>query len=305
MELKCSEDGLTKSEWDVGGQWVTDSQTNITKLINELGIETYRQFDTGKKVLETNRKIVTYNSSIPKISLMSLVDLQLMMMKISSSCKKVSTLNPFENQAFAQSLDLINLESMLGSKSFTSTSRSIIDPTIRTIFGTELSQINGLFGSMYVKSGGGSVEKLALTEKGCAQEKRVKGGTMQISEKLLKAAGLYDTLLLNRALVQINQLNGESGPVEIVVKNTVDGSVSVLKSKKVVSSIPLNQYAFVEFKPELPWYKRNVYQHCQMGNLIKFIVTYSAPFWRSSNSFVFQSSSVNKNLHFTKRGLLG
>ncbi len=51
-------------------------------------------------------------------------------------------------------------------------------------------------------------------------------------------------------------------------------------SKKVISTLPTNQYAKVNFIPELPVIKLHVYKFCQMGNYIKFLVTYKKPFWR-------------------------
>jgi monoamine oxidase len=57
IELKCSKPNKM-SKWDIGGQWVTDSQKNITKLLKEFDIDTYYQYDTGKKALETNGKTI-------------------------------------------------------------------------------------------------------------------------------------------------------------------------------------------------------------------------------------------------------
>jgi monoamine oxidase len=144
----------------------------------------------------------------------------------------------------------------------------------------------------YVKSGGGSIENLALTDKGCAQEKRVKGGCQQISEKLLKKSMIFENenLFLNTALIEVRQQPGSQiggggqdvQRVEILTKNLITNEFKTFKAKKLISSIPINQYQFINFEPELPWHKRNVFQFCQMGNLIKFIVTYEEPFWRDS-----------------------
>ena len=57
----------------------------MTKLLKELNIETYRQFDTGRKVLETKGKVVFYNSTIPNISILSLFDLQLIILELDRS----------------------------------------------------------------------------------------------------------------------------------------------------------------------------------------------------------------------------
>jgi monoamine oxidase len=48
VELNCSKPGK-KIKVDAGGQWVSDTQETITPLLKELNIETFPQFDTGKK----------------------------------------------------------------------------------------------------------------------------------------------------------------------------------------------------------------------------------------------------------------
>ena len=68
--------------------------------------------------------------------------------KANSNCKKVNTLNPFANLELAKRLDKLNLDSFLYSKSFTSSSKSIVDADIKTIYGLEVGQINDLFGLM-------------------------------------------------------------------------------------------------------------------------------------------------------------
>ena len=120
--------------------------------------------------METKGKLINYNTTIPNISILSLVDLQLMLNKINSNANKVSSLHPYENHDLAKRLDSMSLETFMYSSSFNSTSRAISDAAIKVVYGMEASQINALFGVMYVNSGG-SFDKLTLTEKGCAQEK--------------------------------------------------------------------------------------------------------------------------------------
>lgn len=55
----------------------------------------------------------------------------------------------------------------------------------------------------------------------------------------------------------------------------------------------------VEFTPELPAFKRNVFKSMQMGNLIKFIVTYKVVFFIS----VYNQSTVMSRLYQPKRVL--
>ena len=267
---------------------MTHTQKNVTRLLNELEIETYRQYDDGKKMLLSNNQISVYNTSVPCSSFFSWLDMQAYMKRVDRYVKKLSTIDPFENKKLAEKLDKQNLKDYLFSKSVTPTVRSIFTSNMRTIFGLELEQVNNLFGLMYFKSGGGTIEAITYSDEGCAQEKRVKGGTQQISKKLLERVFAMSKendsaeLLLNEALCQViqDELDEES-PVTIITQNTKSHEKHVFKAKRVISSIPINQYVHVKFTPELPLYKRNFFRFCQIGNYIKFVVTYKTPFWRS------------------------
>ncbi len=154
---------------------VTDSQTNITVLLNELGIETYKQYDEGKHVLEVNGKTLTYKSSIPSISVPSLIDLQLNVMKINRISGDINTLDPFIDTEKARALETTNIQQFLLKSSFSKTAQSTIYIALRNLCGLEPSEINTLFAMFFTKSGGGSIESLIDSCKGCAQEKRIKG----------------------------------------------------------------------------------------------------------------------------------
>jgi monoamine oxidase len=69
--------------------------------------------------------------------------------------------------------------------------------------------------------------------------------------------------------------------VELTVEDTKTNKTQTFRCKKLISSLPLNQYHSVKFKPELPCYKRNFFQFCKMGYLVKIIVTYETSFWRA------------------------
>ena len=72
----------------------------------------------------------------------------MMISKVNSNAKKISTLNPFENLEFSKRLDKYNLDNFLYSKSFTSSAKSVAEAAVKTIYGLELGQINALFGLM-------------------------------------------------------------------------------------------------------------------------------------------------------------
>lgn len=210
------------------------------------------------------------------------------MKRVNKHLVQISPAHPFANK-IAKFLDTTTLKDYLFSKSVTPTVRSIFTSNMRTIFGLELSQVNALFGLMYLKSGGGTVEAITYSDEGCAQDKRVKGGTQQISQKCIdyvmsksKTEENSAELLFNKALIQVNQNERDDNAiVELIVQDTITGEKTKYRARKVISSIPVNQYVNVKFTPELPYYKRNFYKFCQVGNYIKFAVTYKTAFWRN------------------------
>lgn len=49
----------------------------------------------------------------------------------------------------------------------------MITAAVRTVFGCEPEQLNGLFALTYAQAGGGLM-RLTMTDPGCAQEKKIK-----------------------------------------------------------------------------------------------------------------------------------
>ena len=78
-----------------------------------------------------------------------------------------------------------------------------------------------------------------------------------------------DKFVLNTALLEVNQNDSEL--VNIITKNTITKQIEEFKAKKLILSIPINQYVHIKFTPELPYFKKNVFKFSQMGHLIKYI----------------------------------
>lgn len=98
-------------------------------------------------------------------------------------------------------------------------------------------------------------------------------------QRALNASPNSNKILLNTALLQVDQTDPDF--VQILTKNTKTGVQRRFRAKKLISSIPVNQYAQISFEPELPYYKRSFFKFYQTGNYIKYIVTYRTAFWRS------------------------
>lgn len=297
------------TKWDLGGQWVSSGQRHVTKVLDELNIPTFKQYTGGKKVLELNGK-VTYQSkdeSSSSQSLLNALDMKNYVNTLNEINDRIDVAQPFAaNDQQIQSLDHKNFKDYLESIAYTPAVRALATSNIRGIVGLETDQVNGLYGLTYVKAG---VNMATITgaDKGEAQESRIVGGAQQITEKLLECVQKNSTtkesefkLLLNTQLMEIIQKEDNSDDlVQVVTRNILTNEFETFKCRKVISSIPINQYINVKFTPELPLYKRNCFKFVQVGNFTKFIVTYKTPFWRAKG-LSGETSSDGSNIHLTE-----
>ncbi|XP_067341025.1 probable flavin-containing monoamine oxidase A isoform X2 [Channa argus] len=215
--------------WDFGGQWVGSTQIHLLELIKELGLETYPQFNTGKKVHHMGRpdaKVRTYRTSIPALSPWVLMDLTQILWKIDRLCATVCVQDPSKTPS-AVELDSMTLHSYVEQHAWTAELKEEMGLCSRTVFGMEPSQMSFLFFLVYAAAAGGVLRLLESTP-GSAQELKIKGGTQQLSECLAERVG-WKNVRLGSAVTAIWQAfwkeNGFSG--EIVAGSSTNCPFSV------------------------------------------------------------------------------
>lgn len=128
---------------------------------------------------------------------------------------------------------------------------------------------------MYGRSAGTLSNIFEATGDG-AQRRRIKGGSQQISTHLQQNIVDWKNgsqVLLNEPVLKIAQTTNVSVDV-----STVNGKK--YRAKYAIVSIPPAQVANVQFDPVLPEEKRQLFRSFPMGNLLKFVATYSKAFWR-------------------------
>ncbi len=251
---------------DLGGQWIGAAHTKIRRLAGELGLEIFPTYVDGKKYLDIDGSVSIYKGKIPRISPLSLIDIQRAMWKLQRLEKKVPCDRP--NLAkHAAKWDGMTLESFVRKQFFTGKARKALDPGIRTVFGCETSELSMLFLLFYCNSSGG-LETLFEAEGG-AQQDRIDGG-MQMIPKLI-AKDLGERVVLNSPAVAVEQLdNGVS----------VKTKENNYRADRAILAIPPPVTSRIEFTPQLPSWRRQLAQKMAMGAAIKFNLTYDSPFWR-------------------------
>lgn len=257
--------------WDFGGQWVGSTQTHILQLIEELGLETYPQFNIGRKVHHTGgplARVRTYKTSIPALSPLVLLDLSLFFWKIDRLCATVSVRDPSVTPNAAE-WDAMTLHSYIEQQVWTQELKEELGVCSRSVFGVEPSQMSLLFFLLYAAAAGGVLPLLESTP-GSAQELKIKGGTQQLSERLAEGVG-WKNVRLGCAVTAIWQ-DSEWARVR-----TATGT---FLCRAVIVTCPPHLAAKIQYEPALPSQREFLTQNMPVGHMIKFIITYRAAFWR-------------------------
>ncbi|MFP4484439.1 MAG: flavin monoamine oxidase family protein [Spirochaetaceae bacterium] len=161
---------------DVGGQWIGPTQTELRALADELGAETFRQFDQGRKIMCLGGRVFTYRGTIPSLPLWSLLDLQQAMSKLDRLARTVDLDAPYApgradpgrapgRRASAGRLavwDAMTVESWKRRHVITQQARGALDFAIRSIFAAEPSELSFLHFLFYLRSGGGLMRATAI-----------------------------------------------------------------------------------------------------------------------------------------------
>jgi len=267
---------------DLGGMWIGPLHKKLEALVTDLGLELIDQYDTGKTImlLSGNRK-TEYSGSIPKLSLLALLDLQWNGVDALEKLASSMPVDHPETHETSDEWDSISLEAWTQRHMWTTEAKESLNAACRMIFGCEPREISFLYFLSYVKSNGGLM--MLCDIEGGAQEKRIVRGSQQVSTRLAaRIGGGTSSVLLNRPVVRIDYSahnNNASPPV--VVVTTMDGEQ--YRSDTVILACPpalITQH--IRFTPELPLGKSAVLQRGFTGCYTKSVVYYDTAFWRES-----------------------
>ncbi|XP_029693067.1 amine oxidase [flavin-containing] A isoform X5 [Takifugu rubripes] len=251
--------------WDFGGQWTGSTQTHILELIKELGLETYPQYNVGKKVYHAGgpgARIHTYTSRIPALSPLVLMDFLQMLWRIERLCATVCIEDPSTTPG-ADELDSMTFQSYIEKHVWTAALKEQLGISCRTLFGLEASQMSFLFLLVYVAAAGGLLPLLESSP-GSAQELKVKGGTQQLSERLAERVE-WQNIQLSSGVMTIWQ-DAEWARVST--------KTNTYSCRAVIVTCPPHLAAKIEYQPALPSQRRFLMQNMPVGHMIKFLITY-------------------------------
>lgn len=253
---------------DLGGTFVGPTQDEVLALARELGCPTVRTHSRGKNLIRWRGKVRAYRSTIPRLSILELLDVSRIQWRFERVCRKVQVDKPWE-APIADALDSQSLDDWLKSVHASAGTRDLMTIMARVTWGCEPDAVSMLHAVRYVKAAGGLSRMLDV--EGGAQQDRFPGGTQQIAVRMAEELG---PRLVLGAVVRRIERHSDGGL-------TVTSDEGTVAAKAVVVAIPPEHRAAIEFLPDLPPEYGKLAQHWPQGNLSKAYAAYEKPFWRA------------------------
>jgi monoamine oxidase len=253
---------------DLGGTFVGPTQDAVIELARELGCETVPTYSRGKNLIRWRRKVRAYRSTIPRLSILELLDVSRIQWRFERVCRRVPVDQPW-TASNAEALDSQTLEGWLKSVHASAGTRDLMAIMSRVTWGCEPDAVSMLHAVRYVKAAGGLDRMLDV--EGGAQQDRFPGGTQQIAVRMAEKLG--PRVVLNAVVRRIERHS--DGTL------TVASDAGAIRTRAVVVAVPPEHRAAIEFIPDLPPEYGKLAQHWPQGSLSKAYAAYESPFWRA------------------------
>lgn len=252
---------------DVGGQWVGAGHDVLLAEARRLGIETYKQYETGKIVMQLLGKVVQFTGEVPKMPFLSLIELALLQRRWDREMKTIPANTPWTAPR-AKEWDSQTLESWIVKNVRTEAAREFARLVPRGAWAAEAQQVSYLWFLDALRSGTGLGYLMGV--KDCGLDAKFKGGMHQIAQRLADELG--DRIVLNAGVVKIAQ-TGDS------VRVTTDKRDYA--ARFAIVAAPPGPIARIAFEPHLPASRDGLHQRMPMGAIVKVVVAYKDAFWRT------------------------
>ncbi|KWX56813.1 flavin monoamine oxidase family protein [Mycobacterium sp. NAZ190054] len=252
---------------DLGATFVGPTQDAVLALAAELGCDRVPTYGRGKNLIRWRGSVRSYRSTIPRLSIIELLDVSRIQWRFERVCRKLNVEQPWSSAGAAE-LDAVSLDRWLRSVHANASTRDLMAIMSRVTWGAEPDAVSMLHAVRYVKAAGGLNRMLDV--EGGAQQERFLAGTQQIAERIADQLG--DRVVLGAPVRRIARHADRSVTV------TTDGAEH--SAAAVVVAVAPEHRAGVEFDPPLPAGYDELARHWPQGQLSKAYAAYETPFWR-------------------------
>ncbi|HEX8075007.1 MAG TPA: FAD-dependent oxidoreductase [Thermoleophilaceae bacterium] len=261
---------------EIGGQWIGPTQDRMIALGKELGVATYKTYNSGNNLYYRNGSLTPFSSSGPLGPIppdpTGAVEAEKAIVDMNDQALRVPREKPWEAPGAAD-LDGQTFETYKKAQAQTDNGRFLLDVGIEAVFATEPRDLSLLWVLFYIASAGnestpGTFERLINTAGG-AQESRFVGGSQLISIEMAKRLG--KRVVLGSPVRKIAQTSRGA---------TVQSDKLIVKGKRVIVAMAPALTAGIYYEPDLPSARAQLTQRWPQGSVIKCEAVYDRPFWR-------------------------
>lgn len=278
--------GADTDWWDLGGQWVGDCQPRVCRLADQLGVERFKQFNEGRKLLQLkDGRVGDYTGELPSIGLLGNLDLVQTIYRFEAMLPSAAAPTPraaappntlAELTAKQAALDGRTMEAESAGLCWSGTVQSMIGSTIRILCGQEPEATSALYMTRMCHSAGG-LQPLISSKPTGAQGYRLVGGAQSLSLRLADQLG-EQRLRLNAPVCGVDF--AESGrPDRSLVVSLANGEQLI--ARLVIFAVPPNQLARLSLPREPIALRIQAAAAAALpSHYAKFIVIYADAWWR-------------------------
>ncbi len=262
---------------EVGGEWVGPTQDHVIALAKELGIGTFKTYNTGNNVYYANGTLLPYQAGgalgpVPPDPTAD-AEVEAAIVELNKMAATVPVKAPW-TAASATAWDSQTFETWKQNNLHTQDGQALFDVGLEAVFAAEPRDISLLFALFYTASATNEttapdINRLFSTAGG-AQDSRLVGGSQLISIRM--AAELGRRVMLGQ-------------PVRIIAQTASGVRVTsdhlTVSAKQVIVTGPPALTALIRYEPDLPYMRAQLTQRYPQGTVIKCEAVYETPFWRA------------------------
>ncbi|XP_054708465.1 amine oxidase [flavin-containing]-like [Uloborus diversus] len=256
---------------DIGGAYVGPTQNHLLRMAKEFGVETYKVNEVEDLLHYKNGRRKRFRATEMPVFRNPFVNMDLN--NIFYLMDKMGEEIPEDGPwlaPHAEEWDTMTFGDFLKQNCWTQATIDFFKNFINIIITSEPYEASLLSFLWYIKQCGGTRRTFSTTNGG--QERKFKGGSQQISEKMAAKLG-SDIVIMNSPVVSINQESKD-----VVVVKTLNGKD--YKTKYVILAIPPILQMKIHFTPDLPALRNQLNQRQPIGSVMKTILYYNSTFWR-------------------------
>ncbi|EME89234.1 uncharacterized protein MYCFIDRAFT_149830 [Pseudocercospora fijiensis CIRAD86] len=262
---------------ELGAAFVGPTQDRVLALANELGIETFLEYDTGHNLAFVGEERITYDLlPIPYIDLATTAQFGAAIAALDLKALTINVEKPW-NHLLAALWDKTTVRQFRDSIITTPEGRDVFEIGVESIWSARSDELSLLYALSYIAGAGnettkGTFERLISTGGG-SQESRLVGGTGLLPNGLADKLGREHIVFDNPVRSITLQQSGEY---------LVQGDKSSVSASKVVVALSPPVAGEIEYTPALSKSRQKLMEHLFMGSLGKANAIYPTPFWRDA-----------------------